>query len=84
MNNRQDFDLATLFVHFVDDDVRRVDKLACPFVATWTSHMSDTLGKQKANLLTNAANDLCGRAWIIPFDPLKYAVEIVVGLLPDD
>jgi hypothetical protein len=84
VNNSQDFYLVTIFVHFVDNDVGCFDQLARAGVATWPPHMSNTLGKQKANLFTNTSNDLYGRSRIIFFNPCKDAIKIVVGLLPDD
>jgi hypothetical protein len=61
MHDVEYLDFAARFMHFVDNDVRRFDELACSRIAAGSSHVFEAWGSKFADALANASNHASGR-----------------------
>src|SRR5205823_2545322 len=79
MNDVEHFNLSTLLMYLVHDDIGRLNKLAGPWIESWSSHVGEARRCQLADPLADAPNHLGSRARLVSGDPREDVVEVRVG-----
>jgi hypothetical protein len=78
------FDFLSRFVHFIDNEIGRLDQLTCAWVKARPPHVLKARRRKSANALADAPDHLGGSARPVLGDPLKDMIEVSVSLLADN